>query len=92
MKQIRRTSIIRQRGQLTIPGAIRRALSWAQDLAVVTISISPAGAIMIQSQTEKKKLDHEEFWKHVAHVRKLTATGKGGSGSAFIIRDRQQRR
>lgn len=90
MKPIRKTAIIRQRGQLTIPEAIRKALSWARDLAVVTISISPTGAIVIQSQEERKHVSNKEFWNLVKRVRKLTATGKGGSASAFIARDRLQ--
>ena len=90
MERIRRTSIIRQRGQLTIPGAIRQAAQWTHALAVVAIFLDDPRRIVIEPHTDKQSKNWEALRKEMEAIRKLTATGKGGSASAFIARDRKR--
>lgn len=79
-------SIIRDRGQLTIPDSIRKSVKWANPLAAVTITVTKSDEIVItphQNQTDWKKID--------ANMKKLHAhSGKSTlSAAEFIAQDRQ---
>lgn len=91
MKPIRKTAIIRQRGQLTIPEAIRRASTWAVELCIVSISLDPTGSIVIRP--EKRHADWKTIQKEMEMIRSFHGSGsQKESLSAFIARDRMHRR
>lgn len=93
MKPLRRSGIIRQRGQLTIPESIRKAVKWAKSFCAVSIVLESPEMIVIRPHREGGgEADWDWIYTEMERVRRLTATGKGGSASAFIARDREQRR
>lgn len=83
------TAIIRNRGQLTIPDAIRELRSWATPSSVVTISSEKSNEIVIRphSEAQKKKVDWDKLWKMIELSRSFK--GKGGNLSKFIAEDRK---
>ena len=86
--RLQTTSIIRNRGQLTIPETIRKAVSWANPLSAVSISIVHPDEIVIRP---KKEVDWDKLWKQIRRVRAFKGKGRG-SLSAFIAKDRETRR
>lgn len=79
------TSIIRNRGQLTIPETIRRAIDWANPLSPVSISIVHPDEIVIRP---KKEVDWDRIWEGIKKSRALKGKGESGSLSKFIAEDR----
>ena len=85
-------SIIRDRGQLTIPDSIRRVADWASPMSVVTISLNTLDEIIISPhQHIQKKVDWDVLWKHIKRVRSFKGSGRGNL-SNFIAKDREARR
>lgn len=84
-------SIIRNRGQLTIPDEIRRAVSWATPLSAVSISVVKPDEIVIRPHQHQKKVDWDKLWKQIKRVRAFKGKGRGNL-SAFIAKDRETRR
>lgn len=79
-------SIIRERGQLTIPDSIRKTVNWANPLSAVFISVIMPNEIIIRPHTRFFGID--QIWENINKSRKIT--GKGNlSASAFIDEDRQ---
>lgn len=78
-------SIIRSRGQLTIPDSIRALRSWANPDSVVTITSNQPDEIVIRPH---KKYDWDKIWKLIKHSRAIKGKGKG-SAAQFIEKDRQ---
>ncbi|OGG91918.1 hypothetical protein A3H16_02720 [Candidatus Kaiserbacteria bacterium RIFCSPLOWO2_12_FULL_53_8] len=97
MKQIRKVGIIRQRGQFTIPDAIRDAAVWLKENGAVVITLVTPTRLEIEPLKEgngkvvQETTDWETIWKRMEEVRKLPGKYKG-SLSEFIISDRQTRR
>jgi len=77
-------SIIRERGQLTIPRSIRANHSWANASSAVTIS-SQGEEIVIRP---KKEVDWDKLWRQMKRVRAFKGNGRGNL-SAFIAKDRK---
>jgi bifunctional DNA-binding transcriptional regulator/antitoxin component of YhaV-PrlF toxin-antitoxin module len=80
------TSIIRNKGQLTIPDSIRKTLNWVSPMSAVTISVVRPDEIVIKPH--KKEVDWNKLWKQMKRVRAFKGTNKG-SLSDFIIKDRE---
>ena len=78
-------SIIRNRGQLTIPDAIRKAATWAKPSAVVSISIFNADEIVIRPHSEV--VDEQKVWKLIKESR-----GIHGKSTTSTVRFLQQDR
>lgn len=77
-------SIIRSRGQLTIPDSIRAIRKWSSPNCVVTISSDHPDEIVIRPH--KKEYDWDKMWKLINKSRSFK--GKEGNLSQFIAKDR----
>jgi len=84
MKLLQTTSIIRNRGQLTIPEPIRKAVGWANPLSAVSVSTVHPDEIVIRP---KKEVDWDKIWKGIKKARNLKGKRRG-SLSKFIAEDR----
>ncbi len=84
------TAVIRERGQLTIPDAIREIRSWATPSSVVSITSEKPNEIVIRphSEPQKKKTDWDTLWKLIELSRSFK--GKRGNLSQFIAEDRKK--
>lgn len=78
-------SIIRSRGQLTIPDSIRALRSWANVNSVVTITSNQPDEIVIKPH---KKYDGDKIWELIKRSRAIKGKSKG-SAVQFIEKDRQ---
>lgn len=78
-------SIIRDRGQLTIPDPVRQIVGWATPLSAVTISVMTPDEIIIRPHVQS--VDHAKIWEKIRKSRAIT--GKGSmSGGQFLEADR----
>ena len=84
-------SIIRDRGQLTIPDDIRNALSWVTPMSAVSISIVNPQEIVIRPYQQKKDIDWDKLWVLIKRSRSFKGKSEGNL-SAFIAKDRESRR
>jgi len=82
-------SIIRDRGQLTIPGSIRKVINWASPMSAVTISVVKPNEIVIRPH--QAQVNWDKLWKQIKRVRTFKGQGQGNL-SAFIANDRENRR
>lgn len=85
-------TVIRGRGQLTIPGSMRGKIAWTSPGSVVTLVLQKKDEIVIKPYVmDKNKIDWNKVWKNIelARVHKGTFSG---SLSQFIISDRGERR
>lgn len=89
MKEKRSIGIIRQRGQLTIPDSIRKAVGWLKPETVVDVSVTTPEEITIRPYEGKHKANHQELWDEINAIRSLP--GQAGNLSEFIDHDRQTR-
>lgn len=80
------TTIIRQRGQLTIPELIRAQCAWAKPDNVVSIHTINNDKIIIEPYHKRKKIDWKKLRQQIELVRSFK--GKRGNLSKFIIEDR----
>lgn len=80
-------SVIRNRGQLTIPDSIRSLREWASPNSAVTITSEHPDEIIIRPNV--KKYDWDKIWEGVRKARAIKGRGRG-SLSKFIIEDRQR--
>ena len=85
-------SIIRQRGQLTIPDSIRGEVEWVTPGSAVTVIQNKTDEIVIRPyQGRNRGVDWDKLWTDI----KLARSHKGkyqGSLSRFIAQDREGRR
>lgn len=77
-------SIIRNRGQLTIPDSIRALREWASPNSAVMISSERPDEIVIRPH--KREYDWDKMWKLIEKARSFK--GEGGNLSKFIAEDR----
>lgn len=84
-------SIVRERGQLTIPDSIRKLVSWVTPSSAVLISVVKPDEIIIKPHQYQKQVDWDKLWKQIKRVRAFKGKGRGNL-SAFIMEDRQSRR
>ena len=82
-------SIIRDRGQLTIPDSVRRIVNWVAPLSAVSISVIKPDEIIIRPH--QAQVDWDRLWAQIKRVRAFKGTGRGNL-SSFIIQDRDARR
>ncbi|MBN1462422.1 MAG: hypothetical protein JW922_01940 [Paludibacteraceae bacterium] len=83
------TSVIRQRGQLTIPDELRKSLSWLYPNAAVNI-FGTDDELIIKPQINNKNVDN---WGLIRNGIKLSRSfkGKGKNLSEKIALDREGR-
>ena len=87
--RLQTVSIIRQRGQLTIPDDIRNALLWASPHSAVTISVEKSDEIKITPHITTQSVDWQAVWNGIQKARIIK--GKAGNLSQRINEDREQR-
>lgn len=80
-------SIIRDRGQLTIPDSIRRIVTWITPMSAVTISVFKPDEIVIKPH--KKEYDWDEIWEGIRKARAIKGRGKVTSAAEFLEQDRR---
>lgn len=80
-------SIVRGRGQLTIPGSIRRVVSWITPHSPVTISVTKSDEIVIAPH--KKQYDWDKIWEGIRKSRAIKGKGKTISAAEFLEQDRR---
>lgn len=78
-------SIIRDRGQLTIPDSIRKVITWINPMSAVTISVTRPDEIVITPH--KQQLDWDKIWEGIRKARSIHGKGKI-STLEFIQQDR----
>jgi bifunctional DNA-binding transcriptional regulator/antitoxin component of YhaV-PrlF toxin-antitoxin module len=76
--------IVRDRGQLTIPDAIRRTVDWISPMSAVSISVEKPDEIVIRPH--QQKVDWDKIWEGIKKAR--ATKGKKGNLSQFIAEDR----
>lgn len=79
-------SIIRERGQLTIPDSVRKLVSWVTPLSAVWISVDRLDEIVIKPH--QNQVDWDKIWESIKKSRAIHGRGKI-SGSEFLTKDRQ---
>ena len=78
-------SIIRDRGQLTIPDSIRKAISWLNPMSAVIISVVKPDEIVIKPH--QQYVDWNKIWENIRKARAIK--GKGNQSAAdFLEQDR----
>jgi bifunctional DNA-binding transcriptional regulator/antitoxin component of YhaV-PrlF toxin-antitoxin module len=79
-------SIIRNRGQLTIPESIRRKIDWVDPMSAVSISLLNTNEIVIKPH--KAQLDWNRIWAGIEKSRALRGKGRSVSAVNFLADDR----
>ena len=79
-------SIIRDRGQLTIPDSIRKIVDWITPMSAVTISVMKPNEIVITPH--QKQVNWDYIWENIRKSRAIK--GKGNiSVAEFLEHDRR---
>lgn len=78
-------SIIRDRGQLTIPDSIRKVMTWMSPMSAVTISVVKPDEIVIKPH--QVQIDTKKILELVNRSRAIKGKGKG-SAVKFLEQDR----
>lgn len=78
-------SIIRGRGQLTIPDSIRKIITWMRPMSAVTISIIKPDELVIKPHQEN--VDWDKIWKGIRKARSIHGKSKQ-SAVEFLHKDR----
>ena len=78
-------SIVRERGQLTIPDSIRKMVNWITPLSAVTISMIKPDEIVIRPHVQQ--VNWSQIWKNIRKSRAIPGKGKT-SASEFLQTDR----
>lgn len=82
-------STIGKQGQVTIPEAIRKVISWIKPESSVTISVINPDEISIRPQEDKKEVDWDKLWAGIKKVRAFKGKGKIMSAVEFLEKDRK---
>lgn len=80
-------SIIRDRGQLTIPNSIRKVVNWVTPMSAVSISVTKPDEIVITPH--KKQYDWDKIWEGIKKSRAIKGRGKAISAAEFLESDRR---
>ncbi len=78
-------SIVRDRGQLTIPDSVRKVVSWITPMSAVSISVVKPDEIVIRPH--QKHIDWDKIWDGIRKARSIHGKGKM-STLEFIQKDR----
>lgn len=79
-------SIIRSRGQLTIPDSIRAIREWSSPNSVVTLTSDRPDEIVIRPH--KKEYDWDKIWEGIRIARSIKGKGKTTPAADFLEKDR----
>lgn len=78
-------SIVRDRGQLTIPDSIRRIVTWITPMSAVTISVIKPDEITIKPH--QTQVDWDQVWENIRKSRAILSKGKINAAE-FLEQDR----
>ena len=78
-------SIVRERGQLTIPDSVRKLVSWVTPLSAVSISVVRPDEIVLRPH--QNHVDWNKIWESIRKSRAIHGKGKI-SASEFLAKDR----
>lgn len=76
-------SIIRQRGQLTIPESIRKTVGWATPMSAVSISVVEPNEIVIKPHMQT--VDWNIIWENIRKSRAISGKGKISASESLRI-------
>ncbi|MBI2596615.1 hypothetical protein HYW41_00435 [Candidatus Daviesbacteria bacterium] len=79
-------SIVRDRGQLTIPDSIRRVVNWIAPMSAVSISVVKPDEIIIKPH--QQQIDWDQVWENIRKSRASLGKGKI-SAAEFLEQDRR---
>lgn len=83
------TLVLRERGQLTIPDKIRKALGWLRPYAVVKLFLRGDEIILKEYQSSTAdSINWKKIWEKIQLARSFK--GKKTNLSQFIMQDREQ--
>jgi len=80
-------SIIRGRGQLTIPDSIRKQVKWADSMSAVSIALVKSNEIVIKPH--ESYVDWDDVWQGVRKARAISGGSKAVSATSFLRADRK---
>lgn len=78
--------IVRNRGQITIPDAIRKEVSWVNPMSAVSISVVKPDEIVLRPQ--KKAVDYDKLWKMIEKSQSFGLGRATESAADFLEKDR----
>ena len=78
-------SIVRNRGQLTIPDSIRKVVTWINPMSAVTISLIKPDEITIKPH--QTQVDWDYIWENIRKSRAILSKNKI-STVEFLEQDR----
>ena len=78
-------SIVRERGQLTIPDSIRKIVDWVTPMSAISISVTKPDEIVIKPH--HKQVDWDKIWEGIRKARSIHGKGKMNA-LEFIQQDR----
>ena len=84
---MKKISVIRERGQLTIPDSIRQAVGWVTPMSAVSISVVKPDEIVIKPH--QQKVDWNRLWKLIKKSRSLGIGRATTSAAEFLEKDRR---
>ena len=79
--------LVRNRGQITIPDSIRKAVSWVNPMSAVSISLVKPDEIILKPQMQL--LDRNKLWEMIEKSRSLGRGRSTQSASEFLESDRK---
>lgn len=88
MSNMQGTAIIRDRGQLTIPGKIRAVLKWPRANSVVSLTTTSQNELVIKPYESGGEINWSQIWTNIALSRSYKGTR--GNLSGFISSDRER--
>lgn len=80
-------AIVRNRGQITIPDAIRKAVKWINPMSAISISVVKPDEIVIKPHA--KLIDKNQVWKNIKKARAIKGKDHTTSAIEFLIKDRE---
>lgn len=79
-------SIIRDRGQLTIPDSIRKRIKWVGPMSAVSVTLVKPDEIVIKPNSAH--IEWDEVWSSIDKARKISASANSLPASEFLQADR----
>lgn len=78
--------VVRNRGQITIPDSIRKAVGWVSPMSAVSISVVKPDEIVMRPH--KNTVDWDQIWKNINASRDIPGRGNM-SAAEFLEKDRK---
>ena len=79
--------IVRNRGQITIPDSIRKAVGWVNPMSAISITVVKPDEIVMRPQM--RVVDRNKLWEMIERSRSLGNGRATQSAAEFLERDRK---